>query len=53
MEFHLKDNGRTQCVIPAGYLNRAAKRLIKRGKGWKVPGYWQWLKQQTLNGGGK
>lgn len=38
MEFHIGQNKKT-CVIPAGYFNRAEKRLIKRGKGWKVPGY--------------
>lgn len=39
MEIHLKSNGSKDVVIPAGYYNRKARRLIAQGKGWKVPGY--------------
>jgi len=38
MEFHIGQNKKT-CVVPAGYFNRRARRLIAQGKGYRVPGY--------------
>ena len=30
MEVHLKQNGKTNYIIPAGYMNRAARRKWKK-----------------------
>lgn len=37
MEFHIGQN-KTTCVVPAGYLNRAMRRKIKKkgGQIWRV-----------------
>lgn len=34
MEIHIGKN-KTECVVPAGYLNRAARRMLKK-KGARV-----------------